>query len=305
MKKLRQTPTRRCDTLATMKRLFIGGLFLLLVNLARADDSTLNAGAEGPAPLNVKAGEQSKVRMVSEQLEFHFSTTKTSVIATFHFLNTTSAPIRQTFGFPDEGLPARIASKGKEVPEGTPGAIEDMQSFVDGKKVDSKVELGYVKWAPGHECWLPATKKDEDADEMAWHTLTVNFPPGKEMVVQRRYSVKDGDQNGGVYFFSYTVHTGSSWQGKIGKLNATVFLEGGLTVDDLGWTEKKLLGTFLVTPGRREWKIVSPKEMTMEWDNFKPSDEKGKQFIQISARDKKWDAKYLKDVSFTSDPYSQ
>ena len=295
MTKLRLTPINGRDTLATMKRLFIGGgMFLLLANMAIADDSTLNAGASGPEPLNVKAGEQSKIRMVSEELEFHFSTKKTSVIATFHFLNTTKATIRQAFGFPDEGLTARLAAKGKDVPEGTPGPIEDMQSFVNGKKVDSKVEFDYVRWANDMNCWLPATKEEENAFQMAWHTLTVDFPPGREVLVQRRYTVQDGDENIGVFFFAYTVHTGSSWQGKIGRLRATVFLEGGLTVDDLGWTKKKLLGDYLVSPPRKEWKIVSPAKMTLEWDDFKPSEEKGKQDIEISARDKKVDAQILK-----------
>src|SRR5579862_413036 len=74
MNKLRLAPTHGRDTLTAMKRLFAGSMFLLLVNMTFADDSTINAGSKGPEPLNVKAGEQSPVRMASEELEFHFTT---------------------------------------------------------------------------------------------------------------------------------------------------------------------------------------------------------------------------------------
>src|ERR1700722_4587768 len=115
MKRLRLTPATGRDRLAAMKRLFAGGMFLLLANLSVADDSTINAGSKGDEPLNVKAGEQSPVRMVSEDLEFHFTTKKTRVIATFHFLNPTASTIHHTIGFPDEGLAAQTEAGGKVV----------------------------------------------------------------------------------------------------------------------------------------------------------------------------------------------
>lgn len=280
MKILRLALDSGSGKLRDMKRLFAAGVFIALINIAHADDTTLNNGKDGPEPLNVKAGEESPVRMVSEQLEIHFGVEKTSVVARFHFLNPTTAAIHQTIGFPDEGL-ADEKRLGKDA-EGVGFPIENMKTFVDGKETASKVEFGRVKWAEGGVCWLPASESDPDGFSMAWHTLTVDFPAGKEVVVERRYTTEDSVQVGGVHFFSYTVHTGSAWSGKIGKLEAKVILEGGMRVDDLLWDSKVADSDDVVSPKRAEWKIPSATLMMLEWDDFKPSEEKGKQFITIS-----------------------
>lgn len=265
-----------------MKRWFLAGLVVLLANISYADDGALNQGHDGPEPLNVKAGEESPVRMVSEELEFHFTRKTTGVVARFHFLNPTAATVRQTFGFPDEALASERAKT--EDPDNEVGPIENMKSFVGGKERPSKIEFGYVKWANDGSCWLPSNKKDGLL--MAWHTLTVDFPPGREVVVERDYDAPNGSAVYDVILFEYIVHTGSSWKGNIGKLRATVFLEDGLTVGALNWTPKEDPYETLVVPKREEWKIVSPTKMTLEWDDFKPSKDKDRQSLVIAVHEK-------------------
>ncbi|HWB61178.1 MAG TPA: DUF4424 family protein [Chthoniobacteraceae bacterium] len=267
-----------------MKHGLAAALFIVFINITLADDAALNQGHDGPEPMNVKAGEESPVRMVSEELEFHFTRARTAVVARFHFLNPTARTVHQAIGFPDEALASERANT--EDPDNEVGPIENLKSFVDGRERASKVQFGYVKWAKDGSVWLPSNKKDKSGFLMAWHTLAVDFPPGKEIVVERHYDAPNGSAVYGIILFEYVVHTGSSWKGNIGKLHATVFLEDGLTVNNLNWTPKTDPNEATVWPKRRAWKALSPAKMVLEWDDFKPSGEKGRQYLLIAVHEK-------------------
>ena len=190
-------------------------LSLLVVPAARGDDASMNEGAYGPEPRRATAGDESIVRMESEKITVRFGREKSDVVAHFVFRSgKTDAPARQLVGFPDFG--AAYAEAHRRNPkddapwqphENVAGAIEDMQTFVDGQPVPSKLDYGFVieDEAVG---WKPGTPKDGTL--MAWHVLWVTFPPGRDVVIERRYRVPNGEMVGGITKFDYTTVTGAS-----------------------------------------------------------------------------------------------
>jgi hypothetical protein len=270
-------------------RLFLPLAILLLLAFSTfADDTVVNDGGNGPEPLNVEAGQEGPVQMVSEELEFHFNSKRTTVIARFHFLNTTKPKLHLTIGFPDPG--AVLHGDGAAFQP----ALEDLKTFVDGIERPSKVEYGWVRWGDNHAGWIPAKDQLHGGFQMAWHTLDLFFPFQQETVVERRYTSKDGNRNDGFYFFEYIVHTGSAWKGNIGKLTARVIMDGGVTVDDLRWipSNENRSDGLVMLPKKSEWKIVSPTEMTLEWNDFKPSKDPGKRYVRLITRDKERDREW-------------
>jgi hypothetical protein len=69
---------------------------------AAANDFSLNMCAHGPEPPDILGGQESLIRMVEEELTFHFGKWETRVHARFVFENTSAdSTVRQLSGFPD------------------------------------------------------------------------------------------------------------------------------------------------------------------------------------------------------------
>jgi hypothetical protein len=253
-----------------------------------ANDTALNEGFFGPQPVGGVHGPESVIRMQSEHLVISFGKKWTEVRATFVFRNTKkSSPAMQIVGFPDIGaaqLEARRRDpKGERIfaiEQETPisGVLHGMRTFVNGKEQKSKLRYGWVKEINGID--TPVDKYDDHTGLMAWHALEITFPPGEDVTVERRYRTESGSQVYGIHFFHYTTGTGGVWQGTIGRLQADVSLTGGLKVDDLAWRGAKLPRiqsyptSYLTTPDRKEWQILSPTELRLVWTNFEPRTQK-------------------------------
>jgi hypothetical protein len=275
-----------------------------------ADDTALNEGAYGPQPLGGAHGPESAVRMESEQLKIAFGKKWTEVHAKFVFRNAKSKkPIVQIVGFPDIGaaqLEARRRDpKGEKVfaiEQETPisGVLHGMRRFVNGQEQKSKLRYGWVKEINGID--TPVEKYDEHTGLMGWHALEVTFPPGQDVIVERRYRTETGGQTTempsphpkhryGINLFYYTTATGGVWQGTIGSLVADVTLEDGWTVNDLAWRGDKLPPiqsyptSTLTKPDRQEWEILSPTHLRFSWKNFEPRTEKDHRGFEIVTKD--------------------
>ena len=252
---------------------------------------------------------RSPVRMQSEELHIAFGKKWTADHARFVFRNTRSSkPIVQTVGFPDIGaaqLEARRRDpKGEKIfaiEQETPisGVLHDMRTFVDGKERKSKLRYGWVKEINGID--TPVQKYDEHTGLMGWHALEVTFPPGEDVVVERRYRTETGGQvtempspqnrnRYGINLFYYTTATGGVWQGTIGSLVTDVTLQDGWTVDDLAWRGGKLPpiqnypDSKLTKPDRDDWQILSPTHLRFTWKNFEPRTEKDRRGFEIVTR---------------------
>lgn len=246
---------------------------------AYADDTALNDGAYGPEPVGGGiTGHESVIRMASEHLDLRMGTKTDSVVARFVFRNTLAGQTaRQLVGFPDTAAAGdeagRRSTKAHSVfaweDGNAAGPLRGMQTFIDGKPVVSTLRYGYVKNddSAGGYGWRPGTPKDGAL--MAWHAVWVDFPAGKDVVIERRYYTAVGSNVLGQHLMDYVVATGGIWHGTIGELVADVTLADGLTVRDLAWGLKLEEGRTTYPP-RNEWQVVSPTHLRLHWHDFEP-----------------------------------
>ena len=241
--------------------------FFLFVSCALANDTALHDGNDGPAPIGDRRGPESVIRMVREHLDITFGKEKTAVRATFVFLNSKpDAPAHQTVGFPDR---TAMASEGTFDGDFS-GPLEDLVTLVDGRERKSRKLRAWVLERDGFD--EPAKPGEKGAFERIWHAIDVEFPVGKEVVIERRYQVRNGSSiaSNPESFFEYTTATGGVWKGTIGEMIADVTLGDGLTIDDLLW--KGSLGAG-VSPSREQWRSESPTKMQLVWKDFEPRTE--------------------------------
>jgi hypothetical protein len=255
-----------------MKRL----AFLLFASCALANDTALHDGNDGPAPIGGRRGPESVIRMVREDLEINFGREKTAVRATFVFLNTKpDSPAHQTVGFPD-----RTAMATEGTFEGDfSGPIENLITLVDGRERKSHKLRGWVVERDGFD--EPAKPGEKGAFERIWHAIDVEFPVGKEVVIERRYRVRNGSSVAAdpEVFFEYTTATGGVWKGTIGQMIADITLGDGLTIDDLLWKGSRGAG---VSPARENWRLESPGRMQLTWKDFEPRTESDHRGFRIA-----------------------
>jgi hypothetical protein len=245
---------------------------------ATANDGAMHAGSRGPEPLEKT---ESPVRMVSEHIEVQFGAKRSTVHCTFRFRNTQiDAPVTQLLGFPDEGAAIKGASeRGWPLRDEHLMPITRMGAAVNGRPVESKLHL--VDVAPGDEggrfaFWDP----HHEHGISAWYTLEVNFPVGRDVTVERFYTVENGWSMAGVTFFHYTTETGAAWKGSIGRLQADVTLRDGLTVSKLVWpgtvvreTRFEEKGPHTTSPARSVWHARDARHLRLVWKDFEPRTE--------------------------------
>ena len=222
--------------------LFFTGFALAATSWIYANDTALNDGADGPMPVGGFKGKESVIRMRAEHIEVEFGRKYSKVDAHFVFRSTKpEAPARQLVGFPDDSAAFEEASRRdptgelgvNDEPPDIEGPIEDMRTYVDGKEVKSELKYGFVKddkveLRPGSR---------NSGKLMAWYTIWVTFPPDRDVVIERKYRVRNGGSVFGDHTFDYDTSTGASWKGAIGHLEADITLVDGLTIKDLAWKD--------------------------------------------------------------------
>ncbi len=269
---------------------FAAALVVAASSLLRADDSAMNEGAYGPEPREATAGAESIIRMESEQITVKFGRTTSEVKARFVFRSyKPKEPARQLVGFPDIGAAYKEAARRDpngeaswQPHENVSGPIRDMHTFVDGKEVEAKLDYGFVQ-TNDDVGWKPGTP--ENGELMAWHTMWVDFPPDRDVVIERDYKVDNGETVGGIITFEYITATGANWRGPIGQLDADITLDGW-TADDIAWKtggrKKQIFDTGPFTePDKKAWKIVSPTHLQFTWKNFEPRTDKDRRSFSL------------------------
>lgn len=267
----------------------IASLALVAVSPAKANDGAMHDGSRGPEPLEKT---ESPVRMVSEHIEVDFGAEHSRVHCTFRFRNTqTDAPVTQLLGFPDEGAAIQSAAQhGWPLMDPTLSPIIRMRTAVNHRPVKSKLRV--VEVAPGEEGGHFAFwDAHHQHGVSAWYTLEVKFPVGRDVIVERVYTVKNGWTMPGVDYFHYTTETGGAWKGTIGRLQADVSLRDGLTVNKMVWPgamvhgSKFEAGDFHVsTPDRSQWQVRDARHLRLVWHDFEPRTEAGHRGFTVSRR---------------------
>lgn len=249
---------------------------------ASANDTAINSGAHGPAPVGEFSGEESVIRMVAESIDIRFGKTQSVVSCRFTFRSSkTSGDARQTVGFPDM-LTGEDANT---------GSIRSLETFVDGRKVEAKKAAGWFETA---EYGIPrsglgeprADAPPEIIQRADFYTAEVVFPAGKDVVIERRYVADNGADVMGTQTLSYTTHTGAIWKDAIGRADFHVTLDGW-TIDDLAFEDgpQRLAPrqqSMWTSPNLKEWTVVSPTELKMTWENFEPAAHKTRRGIFLA-----------------------
>lgn len=255
-------------------------LFVYLTALvfpALANDSALNDGAEGPEPIGWRPGVESIVQMKAEHLDIHFGTEMTHVTARFTFLShKKSGPARQKLGFP---IAARSETDGD-----ISGPIENLVTRVNGKEVPSELVEGYFEaivkpdgsiFYQKHEAPAP-NPGDGLIRKHAWYVIEVDFPVGKEVVVEREYDCPTGGDTSLNAFFIYETRTGGAWKGVIETLTAEVTFDDSVRTDLVAFHP------------RNGWNWSSDRSRaTLTWENFEPRTEENRTYFEISTLDLK------------------
>lgn len=247
-----------------------------------ANDSAINPGGHGPSPMGEFQGDESVIRMVSEKIDIRFGKEESEVACRFVFRSGKSAgDARQTVGFPDL----------IEI-EMDQGVIRKLETWVDGKKVESRKVRG---WFHAEETGTPRSGFGDPPSELEptnvrhadFHVIDVVFSPDREVVIERRYVAANGGNVEGNTHFSYTTHTGAVWRGTIGLAEFRVVLDGW-TVEDLAFEDgtmkrppREHYGPWC-EPNLSGWKVVSPTELTMTWRDFEPAVHKTRRGIMLS-----------------------
>lgn len=249
---------------------------------ALANDSSLNPGAHGPEPLDIRDGRESLIRMVEEELTFHFGKWHTRVHARFVFENTSAdSTVRQLSGFPDDSVegvypevqPYRLHDW--EVEEFDrrqlhSSPIADMKTRIDGKPVVSSLRFGFVT-STDEAPWGWVAADTVTGVRVRWYVVELVIPPKSRVTLERSYRARNGHQGMVGSHFQYLTLTGGPWHGTIGRLTAHVILEDGLTVDNLVWDEGEYDPWSLVTyPPREEWRVEGRKRLSLIWTDFDP-----------------------------------
>jgi hypothetical protein len=262
---------------------------LLLLLLASAspllgNDTSLHDGRFGPEPLG---GAESPVRMVAEHIEVEFGYKVSKVHCTFTFRNTLKdQKVSQLVGFPDVGAACAEAGRRDSAHADViservnTSELRELRTVVDGRAVESKLKFGEV--LPGDDLEGTAVWSfDEKTGLRAWHTVSIEFPPERDVKVERFYKVQNGASALGVAFFRYTTRSGAVWNGTIGRLQVDVTLRDGLTSKELMWPGMKVRGeklegdvaTLATLPAKKSWEIVDPTHLRLVWTNFEPRTE--------------------------------
>lgn len=256
-------------------------LALFAITTAGANDTALHDGRFGPESLGEK---ESPVRMVAEHIEVAFGYRYSKVHCTFTFRNMqASGTVEQLIGFPDAG--AAAAKLAQEHPGVRDYIFEsvmtspllDLRTLVDGQPHESS--LKYVSVSGGAERDGTIAQLPNNRGGMrAWHTAVVQFPAGRDVTVERRYTLQNGTTMPPRAFFEYTTRTGAEWKGTIGRCQVDVTLLDELTADRLIWPRSKQDGEqapgdtrrFAMSPPREEWQIVDPTHLRLVWTDFEP-----------------------------------
>ena len=246
----------------------------LAIQSATANDTAVNAAAYGPEPVAGLNGEESVIRMESEKIDITFGREEAKVHCRFVFRSgEKSREVKQILGFPDH--------EGNDV-----NAIIRMVTKVDGKEVASQKQNGWFRMDREGPATLGAAPEGDETVKTEFHTVPVTFPPDRDVIVERIYTVANGSSVRGDKTFYYTTRTGGVWRGTIGRAEFTVTLDGW-TVDDLAFedgpqTVAPRIQAGFSSPNKSEWTIESPTRMTLVWKNFEPAVHQTRQGIRLA-----------------------
>lgn len=235
---------------------YLGLLFIC--GAAMANDTAMHDGGSGPEPVGWPIGKESIIRMEREEVEVEMGPFESKVSCRFVFVSgKKEGSAKQFLGFPDI---TRSSHEGDTI-----GPLKEMRTFVDGREVASKL----VSKRMGDDGkWIDLQKPEEPCE--SWHVVEVDFPAGKEVVVERRFRTLNGMTAGGPCFFGYTTQTGGNWRGTIGHGKFSVRVAEGMQA-----------AKFDLQPEQGWKRSEDGRTFTLEWKDFEPRTDSEKTYWSV------------------------
>jgi|GEM_PF-1982436 len=279
-------------------------ILAFLCATASADDSIMNLGVDPPQPLN---RECDYIRMKAERLRFYFSWDETRVEAEFDLENLTDGREGLTVGFPDDAL-VRAYMKSITKEEASKRGISDYWDYIYLDTAGVKPYRDFTTWVgtpdniikgtvykfeKGNETAIlksetisPDAEWDEwpHSEVALWHCTKLRWQPHETITVGHTYTADNGwiGLGGGQPDYFYLLTTGANWAGTIGRAEVDLYLEGGMTIEDLALGDPPCAGDDYANPQLDGWEVVSPTHLRLVWEDFDPVEKKA--YIRILAR---------------------
>ena len=216
---------------------------LILTGISRADDGGVEVFGG-----NVKLmSEHPTVRMAGENVTITMKDSKFyDVDATFVFYNNGGSTT--TFvGFPVGGF-----SPGEDIP----GEFKKFRTYVNGAEIHTTDKVTVLEGGYKHR-------------EEKWKVKEVHFPGKQNTITRVVYTAPYGGSSNGDKFIRYTIGTGSSWYGSIGRSTFTfVFDEDAF----LGREVQRPFDTYRASTLAKANMKFSRNRNTLQWfvDEFEP-----------------------------------
>lgn len=281
---------------------------------AFANDTTLNVNVDPPRQLG--GHEAPPIRMAEEHLTIYFGREECRVLVEFTFVNEADYPVYTWAGFPDEDLLKRWMFYGPVDAQGNApdytfggealwgdyagsgldhGALRDFTSWTRQANnnqsrhypLETKlVRIERIAYEPAAIASLGGAWTPEESATlnglMFCHAFPLNLEAHDTMVVGHSYTTLTGSNVERQHLFNYTLGTGRSWAGTIGKATIDVHFEDGLTVEDLRFPESGDEPVAATSPALGQWEVLSPNIIRLVWEDFEPEGERS--YIMLATK---------------------
>jgi hypothetical protein len=281
---------------------------------AFANDTTLNVNVDPPRQLD--GYEAPPIRMAAEHITVHFGEAECQVEVEFTFVNLSDEPVYCWAGFPDEDLLKAWmfygpADQQGNLPDYTFGG-EELWGDYGGRSLDEGAISHFASWTrqandnmalrqplatklvrieriayePDAVDSLGAAWHRRDDTEfnrlMFCHVFPINLEARDTMVVGHSYTTLTGSNVEQQHLFNYTLGTGRTWQGTIGEAKIDVYLEDGLTLQDLQFRDTPEFYGAVTSPAEVDWQRVAADHLQLVWTDFEPAGGQG--YIMLATR---------------------
>ncbi len=281
-------------------------ILAFLCATASADETLMNLGMNPPRPVR---GESKYIRMKAERLRFYFSWDETRVEAEFELENLSDSGESLMVGFPDDALVRAYMTSLTDEEALEKGISWEYEHYVYLDVAGVKPYRDFTTWVGTPDNVVKGTvykfeKRDETAilkgeailpgaewsDEYAqgevalWHCTKLTWQARETVTIGHTYTADNGEHGLGYGqpFYDYLLATGGNWAGTIGRAEVDLYLEGGMTFEDLALGDPPCPGCDDANPQLDGWEVVSPTHLRLVWEDFEPVDKKA--YIGILAR---------------------
>ena len=279
-------------------------ILAFLCATASADETLINLGVDPPRPLN---RECEYLRMKAERLRFYFSWDETRVEAEFDLENLNDGREMLTVGFPDDAL-VRAYMKSITNEEASERGISAYWDYIYLDTAGVKPYRDFATWVGTPDNVVEGTvyrfeKRNDtavlkseaispdaewdvwpDGEVALWHCTKLRWEPHETITIGHTYTADNGGHGLGWWqpYYSYVLATGGNWAGTIGRAEVDLYLEGGMTIEDLALGDPPCAGYDDANPQLDGWEVVSPTHLHLVWEDFDPVEKKA--YIRILAR---------------------